>query len=478
VTAGPAPKLVRLRIDASKCDGQGVCKLFAPEWFELDRYGLAYVLPEAKRLAGDDRDLWALMQEAEATCPRSAIRIERLAAPPAPEPSECVEAPAVGPAPGEPRLLQDDTVDKWRAAGGFSRRAPGELLAEVQAASLFGHGGSGFPSVRKWAALGPGATLVANGAEREPGTVKDAYLLGTRPHLVLDGALAAAHDRGIAKVVVAVPEGEKHLVDALDAAQREIGADVEVEIAEVTRAYVGGEETALLAALEGRQALPRMRPPFPAERGLHGKPTLVHNVETLAQIALVNAYGAAWFRSVGTEDDPGTGLFSVGLYDGEFELRELPYGTLLSEVVGREEAVLVGGFSGGLLRPDQLDVPLTRSRLSSVGTRLGTKSLQVIPAGTCPLRVVIEVLDFFAQETAVQCPPCYRGIPDMVEMLSRIERGEADEAVVGELRLFNETLAGRGLCALPDGAATVTLSYLNNFADDLDAHIASGCPQT
>jgi NADH:ubiquinone oxidoreductase subunit F (NADH-binding)/ferredoxin len=473
-TAGK--ELVRLRIDASKCDGQGVCKLFAPEWFELDRYGLAYTLPEAEALDGGDRDLWDLMQEAEATCPRSAIRIERrLALPDA----DAVEAaagtpPARGPAPGEARLLCGDTVDEWRAAGGFTRREPGALFAEVRAAWLRGHGGANFATARKWAALGPDATLVANGAEREPGTVKDAYLLGVRPHLVLDGALATAHDRGITRIIVAIPEGEADLRASLEAARDAIGADVDIR--EVTRAYVGGEETALLAAIEGNPALPRMRPPFPAERGLNGEPTLVQNVETLAQVALLNAYGADWFRSAGTEDDPGTGLFSIGRYGGDFELRELPYGTLISDVVDRGQAVLAGGYSGGVLRSDQLDVPLTATALAGLGARLGTKSLQMIPAGTCPLRVVVEVLEFFATETAQQCPPCHRGLPEMAELMSRVERGEADETVVAEVRTFNETLFKRGLCALPDGAATVTLSYLNNFVDDLEAHLASGCP--
>jgi NADH:ubiquinone oxidoreductase subunit F (NADH-binding)/ferredoxin len=473
-----SPSPVRLRIDASKCDGQGVCKLFAPEWFELDRYGLGYVLPAAKALDGDDREVWDLLQEAEATCPRSAIRIERIQPPPDPG-AVAAERAALyppGPAAGDRRLLHDDTLEQWRAVGGCARRVPGTLFAEVRAVALRGQGGGAYPTARKWAALGPGATLVANGAEREPGTVKDAYLLGRRPHLVLDGALAVAHDRSIERIVLAIPEGEPALGASVRQAREAIGAEIEIEIVEVTRAYVGGEETALIAGIEGRPALPRMRPPFPAQRGLDGRPTLVHNVETLAQLALLNAFGADWFALVGTEADAGTGLFSVGRFADSFELQELPFGTLLSEVVGRDEAVLVGGFSGGMLRPDQLETPLTREALLAAGARMGTKSLQMIPAERCPLQVVIEVLGFFARETAQQCPPCHRGLPDMVELLSQVERGDADEAVSAGVRKFNETLFGRGLCALPDGAATLTLSYLNNFADDLDAHLSSGCP--
>jgi NADH:ubiquinone oxidoreductase subunit F (NADH-binding)/ferredoxin len=483
--------ILRLRIDASKCDAQGVCKLVAPEFFELDRYGYAYVLRDSPHFTRDDRAIFDLAVEAEATCPRAAIIIEkRTPLPDVPHDLEAPPAPEVAPpAPGEPRLLRaaagPETLDDWRAAGGFRRHEPGLLLGEVAGADLRGQGGSGFPVARKWAALTKGGVLVANGAEREPGTVKDAYLLTERPYVVLDGALAAAHDRGLDRVVIAIPEEEPEIRSALEAARDSIVAaglsSAGVEIVDVSRSYVGGEETALLASIAGEPPKPRMRPPFPAERGLNGRPTLVQNVETLTHVALVNAYGSEWFRESGSGLQPGTGLFSVGRFGGSFELLERPFGYPLADVLSDAglsggAAVLVGGYSGGLLRPDQLDVGLDAASLALVGARVGTKSVQVLDEGSCVLRALIEVLRFFGAETAVQCPPCHRGLPDMVELLEGVEAGTADQAVVEEFRTFMEAFPGRGLCALPDGAATIALSYLLNFNDELDAHLASGCP--
>jgi NADH-quinone oxidoreductase subunit F len=483
---------IRVRVDASKCDAQGVCKLTAPEFFELDRYGYAYVHGTAPIVDPSELSLYELAREAEATCPRAAIMLERVFDP---IDLDAIEAPTPSdrgtlPRGSEPRLLRDEpeTLESWRADGGFTRRPPRELFGEVRVAGLRGQGGAGFPVARKWAALGPepDAVLVANGAEREPGTVKDAYLLTARRFLVLDGALAAAHDRGIGRIVVAVPEQEPALSSALeDAVAAVVGAGladgVEIELAEVSRAYVGGEETALLASLEGRSPKPTLRPPFPAERGLNGKPTLVQNVDTLTQVALVNAYGADWFRTAGLKDEPGTGLFSVGWFGEAFTLYERPFGypleALLAEAgIETPSAVLAGGYSSGLLAPDQLGTGLDSGSLRAVGARLGTKSIQAVPPGACPLRVVLEVLRFFAAETAVQCPPCHRGLPDMIELLDGLEAGAATEDSLAEFQTFMRTLPRRGLCALPDGAAVIALSYLENFSADVGRHLAAGCP--
>ncbi len=491
---------MRLRVDASRCDGQGVCTLVAPEFFTLDRYGYALVRREAATFAREEAARFALAREAEATCPRAAIILERLRAlapPAAPGLAEPMPRVGTGAAPGPsdatPHLLVPDTPAEWRAAGGFRRRPPGELMAELERAALRGQGGARFPAVLKWGALGADAVLVVNGAEREPGTIKDAHLLHHRPHLVLDGALSVAHDRGITRVLVAVPEGEAALADALTGARSELtqlgvlaspeAGGPAVETVAVPRAYVGGEETALLAAIQGGAAKPRLRPPFPAERGLHGRPTLVHNAETLADIALINAHGGDWWRASGTELDPGIGLFSVGRLGGPTVLHERPFGypvgTLLDEagLAGPVAAILVGGYAGGLLNPDQRATPLAEGALTDCGARLGTKSILVVPPGSCVLRALIEIMRFFARETAVQCPPCHRGLPDMVALLERIEAGLAQPSDRSEFETFMSTLRGRGLCALPDGAANVALSYVENLAEELEAHMAGRCPE-
>lgn len=490
-------QIIRLRIDASRCDGQGVCATVAPELFELDRYGYAYVSREHTSLNPSDRDLVELAREAESMCPRAAIFLEKLAPPQPfrhdrPLPHDVIAADASR-APGSATLVvpgeKREELDSWAAAGGFSGREPGTLLQQVELAGLCGQGGARYPVAKKWAMVaGADPVIVVNGAEREPGTVKDAYLLTKRPFLVLDGALAAAREVGSGRVIVAVPEGEPEMASAVRGAcrvisERGLAGPVRLEVTDVSGAYVSGEETALIASLQGQEPKPRLRPPYPVRRGLYGRPTLVQNVETLAQVALVNAFGPGWFRASGTDAEPGIGLYSVGPYGGTFELYERPIGYSLRDLIteagldGDAAAALVGGFSGGLLRRDQFAVGLDNASLQAAGARLGTKSVQVVASRTCPLRVVTHVLGYFSRETASQCPPCYRGLPDMTEIAVSIENGVATSAAVDDFRSFMNTLHGRGICALPDGAANVALSYLRNFPADLERHLDGGCPR-
>lgn len=489
-------RVLRVRIDASRCDGQGVCKTVAPELFELDRYGYAYVVRERRDLDPEDRALVDTARDAESMCPRAAIFLERLVAGAGgADPAGASSGVGVREAPPAGRLLVSgegplrESLEAWQAQGGFARRSPGELRGEVRTARLRGQGGAGYPVASKWAALAsPGAILVVNAAEREPGTVKDAYLLVNRPFLVLDGALAAAHDTGAKRVVIALPEGEQDVKAALEAACRQLESaglsdGFRIQVAEVPRSYVAGEETALLAALQDQPVKPRLRPPYPAQSGLYGGPTLVHNIETLAQVALVNARGGEWHLETGTDAEPGTGLFSVGMYgSGDFEVLERPIGYPLGELIAEAglaegaAGALVGGFSGGLLRPDQFGAGLDNRSLAPLGARLGTKSIQVLPESKCPLRVVVEVLDFFSQETAAQCPPCYRGLPDMRDIAATIEEGRAGAGAAEDFHTYMSTLGGRNICALPDGAAVMAMSYMQNFSADLAEHLQGGCP--
>lgn len=495
VTPEEARKVFRLRIDASRCDGQGVCKTVAPELFELDRYGDAYVVHSQRDIDPLDRKVLEMAREAESMCPRAAIFMEQLTL-------GVVSGPLHEVAGGDREVLAGDTSERpgllleeraedlgwWRGLGGFTERQPGALTAEIEQVTLRGQGGAGFPVARKWRNLrGADPVVVVNGAEREPGTVKDGYLLTQRPLLVLDGALAAAREVGSTRVIVAVPEGEPVLVSAVRAASQAVAeaglaGPVSVEVSEVPRAYVAGEETALLAVLQGEQPRPRLRPPYPAQRGLYGRPTLVQNTETLAIVALVNAYTASWFGLSDSGPEVGTGLFSVGAFGGDPHLYERPIGYRLDCLIAEAgftdpvAGVLVGGFSGGLVPPEKLAVALDSESLAAVGARLGTKSVQVLPAASCPLRVVVEVLGFFSKETASQCPPCYRGLPDMRAIIADLDAGHGTQATLADLQRFMETLPGRGICALPDGAATITLSYLRNFANNVATHLAGGCP--
>jgi NADH:ubiquinone oxidoreductase subunit F (NADH-binding)/ferredoxin len=480
--------VVRFRVDATRCDGQGVCVLVAPELFELDRYGLSYVRPGADELAASDPDVRARGLDADAMCPRNAIREEPVTPRPDPGP-EAAPVPAGG--AFTPRLVvgeQNESLAQWRSLGGYRDHAPGEVLDLAAHAGLAGHGGAGFPTASKWR-LVIGAdqpVVVANGAEREPGTLKDRYLMSRRPFLVLDGLRLAMHAVG-AKLGYVCVDCDAHeaaaQMSAAVAQARDDGllGDVEIRFQQVPTRYVAGEETALISVIEGLEPLPRIRPPYPSEVGLFGRPTLVQNVETLAQLAVAAAMGAEEFRAAGTPDSPGSGVFTVGPFGGEFTVSEVEFGRPLASVLEEHgllrgaRAVLVGGYAGGLLTPDQFGVALTPQALRAAGASLGTKSVQVLGPDDCPVRVTAEIVRYFGEQTASQCPPCHRGLPDMAAILDDLEKGTAGPEALAELERFMATLSGRGVCRLPDGAARVVLSLLTHFADAVAAHSGGGC---
>jgi NADH:ubiquinone oxidoreductase subunit F (NADH-binding) len=382
-----------------------------------------------------------------------------------------------------------ESVAAWQDRGGWRATDAADVLGLVEQAGVLGHGGAAFPSAVKWQRLACTGepVLVVNGAEREPGTVKDRYLLRNRPGLVLDGIRLTAGAIGASQVHIAIDDDSQAESDALtsalaDARSAGLLDGIELTVHRVPTRYVAGEETALISFLGGGKATPRLRPPFPSEIGLAGRPTLVHNVETLAQVGLVIALGVEEFRSVGTPDAPGTGLFSIGPFGGPFTVLERPYGYSLRQLIADADlgvdlrAVLVGGYGGGLLPPAGLDVALTPDMMTAAGVALGTKSVQVIRGSGCPVDVATRIVEYFASETAEQCPPCSRGLPDMAKALRELESGASTATSMDEVTEYMRTLFGRGVCRLPDGAARVTLSLLERFADDVAAHLAGGCP--
>jgi NADH:ubiquinone oxidoreductase subunit F (NADH-binding)/ferredoxin len=480
--------VVRFRVDATRCDGQGVCVLVAPELFELDRYGLSYVRPGADELAANDPDVRARGLDADAMCPRNAIREELMAARPDPV---AADAPVQEGRVFTPRLVvgeRAESLDEWRSLGGYREHTPAELLDLADRAGLAGQGGAGFPTAAKWRHIVGAAepVVVANGAEREPGTQKDRYLMTRRPFLVLDGLRLAMHAAGARLGYVCVDCDAHEAAAQMSAAVAQARAegllgDGEIRFQQVPTRYVAGEETALISVIEGLEPLPRIRPPYPSETGVFGRPTLVQNVETLAQLAVAAALGAERFRAAGTPDSPGSGVFTVGTFGGEFTVSEVEFGRSLASVLDEHgllsgaRAVLVGGYAGGLLTPDQLDVALTPQALRAAGASLGTKSVQVLGPDDCPVRVVAEIVRYFGEQTASQCPPCHRGLPDMAAILDDLEKGTAGDEALAELERFMATLSGRGVCRLPDGAARVALSLLTHFADTVAAHSRGGC---
>ncbi len=349
-----------------------------------------------------------------------------------------------------------------------------DLIAVTEASGLRGRGGGGFPTGKKLRALADARgrpLVVVNAAEGEPASGKDKALLRHTPHLVLDGAAAAAVALGSREVIVAVGRGARaeHAVVAEALAERR--DPLRWRLAVVPDAFVAGEETALLAALAGRGAKPTVKPPYPFERGLEGAPTLVQNAETLAHLALIARFGADWFRGLGTEDEPGTALVTLSGGVARPGVYEIELGTPLSHVLeqagGPAEpagAFLVGGYFGGWTADQHL--PLTRAN------GLGAGVIAVLPAGACGVRESARVARYLAGESAGQCGPCQFGLDALAAGLERVAAGQADERK--RLERWAKQVTGRGACRHPDGAARFVASALSVFQDEVAQHLRRG----
>lgn len=401
-----------------------------------------------------------------------------------------IHSPIPVPSGSGPRLLAGwhetgapaDLDEHRRRYGGLPlhRRAgrPDQLIEKVAAAGLRGRGGAGFPTACKLAAVAAGRhrpLVLANGCEGEPASAKDAALLNLAPHLVLDGAMLAAHALGASEAVVCAHHG----VPALHRAIIERDDPVPVRVVAVPPRYVASEESALVHFLDTGDARPTTTPPRPSERGVGGRPTLVDNVETLAHLALIARFGADWFRSVGSAELPGTLLVTVAgavLRPGVYEV---PGGTALGAalqcaggLVEQAQAVLVGGYAGSWLAvPEALDAPLTHEGLRTAGSALGVAVLLALPAAACGLAQTAHLLRYLAAESAGQCGPCTFGLPAIATDLADLVVGRGGHAVLERLTRRLGVIPRRGACAHPDGAVRLAAGALRVFAADLNEHL-------
>jgi len=370
---------------------------------------------------------------------------------------------------------------------------PEAIIPTIEAAGLRGLGGAGFPTHRKWRAVADqrpgGKWVICNGNEDEPGTFKDRFLLERTPHQVIEGALIAALAVGACNVALYVNPREGAALaairDAVTAWQDHgllaqigdlINETMSLKVVESSGLYIGGEETAAVASVQGGFPFPSLKPPFPAERGVHGAPTLVNNVETLSQAGHILAHGAEWYRGLGRGGAPGTKLFSLSGDVLRPGLHELPMGTTLRELVfgrgggmlaGRAfKAVFTGGPSNTLLTARDLDAPMDFDSLRARGSRLGTGAMIVVGEGTSILRKTAEYVGFFAASSCGQCPPCKIGTFQIARLLARIEAGHGNPGDIDALRNLAATLPGSGRCGLVDGAATVLASSLATFPEE------------
>lgn len=370
------------------------------------------------------------------------------------------------------------------------------LIQVAEEAGLTGRGGAAFPVHRKLTAVRQAAeasrrraVVIANGAETEPVSDKDATLLWLAPHLVLDGLQLAAEAVNADRAILYVPahrSGDVGVALARAISDR-VGANldrVKVAVVQAPPRFLAGQETALVNHLAGGPALPLFPLPRITERGLDNAPTLVQNVETLAHLALIARYGARWFRAVGTRHEPGSMLCTIRRADGVPKVTEVPLGTSLRDLTGvAEGAVLVGGYHGTWL-PASVAAGLTLDNrsLNAHGARVGAGTVIALPSDRCGLAETARVVRYLALESAAQCGPCLNGLPRIAAALTELARPRPRAAGLGpqartrdDVERWCGLVTSRGACRHPDGTAGFVRSALVTFAAELDKHARGTC---
>ncbi len=403
-------------------------------------------------------------------------------------------------------------LDVYRANHGYealqtavSEMQPGEVTQVVSDSGLAGRGGAAFPTGRKWSFIPKGVLptyLVINADESEPGAFKDRELMERNPHQLLEGVAIASYAIGCQKAFIYIRGEYLYIGEILDQAiaeayaggvlgQKIFGSEYNIEII-VHRgagAYICGEESALLDSLEGYRGFPRLRPPFPAVKGLYGQPTVINNVETIANVPHIVRNGAAWFRSYGTEKSPGTKVCSISgpvNRPGNYEINMgTPFRVLLGDLAGGMsegrtlKAYIPGGASAPMLpaTPENIDLPLSYEAYREAGSTFGSASFILIPEGVCMLQVQLRLSEFFAHESCGKCIPCREGTPWLAKTVRRIERGEGREEDLPLLLDICDNILGRSFCALGDFSTSNVVASIKYFFDEYEEHIRQhGCP--
>jgi NADH:ubiquinone oxidoreductase subunit F (NADH-binding) len=362
-----------------------------------------------------------------------------------------------------------------------------ELIELVQRSGLRGRGGADFPTAVKLQSVADRkrvSALVVNGSETEPASRKDATLLGRAPHLVLDGALLAARTVGAAEVIVKLGEHATAAIRALEGALAQRPRDrIEIGLSLGPPGYVTGEESAVIQHLNGGPSRPTFTPPRPFERGYRGRPTLIHNPETLAQIALVARHGDQWYRELGTWEDPGSALVTISGAVAHPGVYELAFGTPMVELVAAAggsteplQALLVGGYFGTwVAAKPALALRLAREDLRSIGCTLGAGVVIALGESACGLHESARVINYLAGQSAGQCGPCVYGLAAVAEAFTALADGIAHKRERERLLSLCDEIRGRGACHHPDGAVRFVQSALSVFGDSIGAHRGSRC---
>ena len=381
---------------------------------------------------------------------------------------------------------------------------PDSVIKEIEDSGLRGRGGGGFPTGRKWrftaANKGGKSYIVCNGDEGDPGAFMDRSVMEGDPHKLLEGmaiaAFAIGSDEGYIYVRAEYPLAIKRLRKAIADAEAAnflgkniMGTDFsfELHIKEGAGAFVCGEETALIASIEGERGMPRPKPPFPANKGLFGRPTLINNVETLANVPVIILKGSNWFNSFGTEKSKGTKTFALTGEVNNTGLIEVPMGTTLRKIVfdigggirgGKKfKAVQIGGPSGGCLTEEHLDLPMDYDNLIQAGAMVGSGGLVVMNEDTCIVEVARFFMNFTQNESCGKCTPCREGTKQMLKILEKIVAGKGEMEDIDILEELAVAVKDGSLCGLGKTAPNPVLSTLKYFRDEYIAHIRDKkCP--
>ena len=407
-------------------------------------------------------------------------------------------------------IINPENIDEYIAFDGYralervlKEMSPEEVIDIIKKSGLRGRGGAGFPTGKKWELTkqseGNQKYVVCNADEGDPGAFMDRSILEGDPHSVLEAMAIAGYSIGankgfiyvraeypiaVQRLKIAIKQAEDYGILGKNIFDTDFSFDIEIRLG--AGAFVCGEETALLESIEGKRGQPRVKPPYPAQAGLWGKPTLINNVETYANIAQIILKGAEWFSSIGTENSKGTKVFALGGNVNNIGLVEVPMGTTLREIVydigggipnGRDfKAAQTGGPSGGCIPKEHLDTPIDYESLKTIGSMMGSGGLIVMDDTKCMVSLAKFYLQFTVSESCGKCTPCRIGTKRMLEILEKLCNGEGEELDIYKLEKLAVNIQKSSICGLGQSAPNPVISTLKYFRDEFRQHaIAKEC---